>query len=303
MKVLLICLEEEKEIASRLVSFLEKTGISSKAFIIKTRNDGRKISEDFTHVAVLSPLGRGWLFFLAGFFCGSHLPILACGEKTIENIPASYAFCYKFFNTETELYGYFADEYEAYKKIEAASETNHARQALIDKGIPPTAEILAQCVAEDKVEEVSLFLAAGFSPDTKDKNGVPLIGISARNGHLKTLEYLLHSGAHVNMVAEDRGSTALFDSAMGRHTSLVKALIDAGADVNLPSKGGQTPLVVVVGAGDDEIVEILVKAGADPDIEDALGVSARKYAALFKKSTVIALFDAFVSGNKPPAKS
>jgi len=303
MKVLLICLEEEKEKVSRLVSFFDKTGVSSETLLIKDKDEGRKIIQNFTHVTVLSALGLGWIDFLAGFFCGSHLPILVCGEDAIKCIPNVYAFCFKFFKAEAELYGYLTSEYETSKKNEAASETNHARQALIDKGIPPTADILAQCVAEDKVEDVSLFLAAGFSPDTKDKNGIPLIGICARNGHLKTLEFLLHSGAHVNMIAEDRGSTALFDSAMGRHTSLVRALIAAGADVNLPSKGGQTPLVVVVGAGDDEIVEMLVKAGADPDIEDSLGVSARKYAALFRKSMMIAAFDAYASGNKPPAKS
>ena len=299
MKVLLICLEQEKEKASKLVSFLEKTGISQETRLIKSRDEGRKIIENATHVAVLSALGPGWTDFLAGFFCGSHLPILVCGENAIKSIPNVYAFCFKFYNTEAELQVYLAGEYETAKKIEAASETNHARQALLDRGIPPTNEVLAQCVAEDKSEEVSLFLAAGFSPNTKDKDGVPLIGISARNGHLKTLELLLRSGAQVNTMAEDRGSTAIFDSAMGRHTNLVKALIEAGADVNIPSKGGQTALVVVVGAGDEDIVELLVKAGADPDIEDSLGVSARKYAALFKKKTMMAFFDANPSGKAP----
>jgi ankyrin repeat protein len=296
MKVLLICLEEEKEKTSKLAAFLEKTGISPETLLIKSRDEGRKIIENATHVAVLSELGPGWIDFLAGFFCGSHISILVCGEKAIESIPNVYAFCFKFLKTETELNNYFVSEYEAIKKNDAAGEINHARQALLDRGIPPTIDVLAQCVAEDKVEEVSLFLAAGFSPDTKNKNGIPLLNVSARNGHLKTLELLLCSGAHVNLIADDRGSTALFDSAMGRHKSLVKALIEAGADVNIPSKGGQTALVVVVGAGDEEIVELLVKAGADPDVEDSLGVSARKYAALFRKTTMINLFDTYASG-------
>jgi ankyrin repeat protein len=228
---------------------------------------------------------------LAGFFCGTHIPILVCGEKAIESIPKVYAFCFKFLKTEAELNDHLASEYEASKKNEAAQETNHARQALLDKGIPATVDAFAQCVAEDKVDEVSLFLAAGFSPDSKDKKGVPLLALSARNGHLKPLELLLRSGAQVNLTAEDRGSTALFDATMGRHIDLVKALIEAGADTNIQSKDKQSALVVAVGAGDEKIVEILVKAGADPDIEDSLGVSARKYAALFKKSTMIAMFN------------
>jgi hypothetical protein len=292
MRVFLICLEEEKEKALQLVSFLEKTGISSETLLIKTKDEGLKVIDNYTHVAILSALGPGWIDFLAGFFCGSHLPLLVFGEKAIESIPDVFAFCFKFFDTEAKLYDYIASEYEISKKNEAASEVNHIRQALLDRGIPTTPDALVQCVAENKIDEVSLFLAAGFLPDLKDKKGIPLLCISARNGHVSTLEFLLRSGAQVNIVAEDRGSTALIDSAMERHKDVIKTLIEAGADVNFKNKDGQTALIIVVGAGDEEIVEILVKAGADPNIEDAFGVSAKMYANIFKNSKILAIFDA-----------
>jgi len=192
------------------------------------------------------------------------------------------------------MYDYLASEYKASKINEAAYETNHARQALLDRGIPPTDDALAQCVAEDKANDVSLFLAAGFSPDTKDKRGVPLIGISARNGSINTLKLLLGSGANVNQISEDRGSSALFDGAMKKNTALVKVLIEAGADTNVQDKDGQSALVVAVGAGDEKTVEELVKSGANPDLEDSLGSTARKYATLFRNKTMIALFDNYV---------
>ena len=290
MRVFLICLEEEKEKASQLVSFLEKTGISSDTLLIKTRDEGRKIINNYTHVVILSALGPGWIDFLAGFFCGAHLPLVVFGQEAIENIPEVFAFCFKLLDTEEKLHEYIINEYEIAKKNEAASEVNHIRQALLDRGIPTTPEALAQCVAEDKVDEVSLFLSAGFLPDLKDKKGIPLLCISARNGHLNTVEFLLRSGAKVDIIAEDRGSTALIDSAMGRHKDVIKKLIEAGADVNYKNSDGQTALIIVVGAGDEEIVEILVKAGADPDIGDAFGVSARMYANLFKNEKINALF-------------
>jgi len=292
MNILLIYLEEEKENALQLVSFLEKMGISLKMLLIKSKDEGRKVIENFTHVAILSALGPGWIDFLAGFFCGSHLPILVFGEKAIKNIPDVYAFCFKSFDTETKLHNYLTEEYEAFKKNEAALETNHARQTLLDMGIPTTNDAFALCVSEGKEEEVSLFLAAGFSPDIKDKKGVPLLNLSARNEHLNILKFLLHAGAQVNLVAGDRGSTALFDSSVVKNKDMIKALIEAGADMNIQSKDGQTALVVVVGAGDEEIAEMLVKAGADPDIKDALGVSARKYATIFGNSKMLAMFDA-----------
>jgi len=292
MRVFIICLEGEKEKASQLVSFLEKTGISSKTFLIKTRDEGLKLIADYTHVVILSALGPGWIDFLAGFFCGSHLPILVVGKKAIESIPAVFAFCFKFFDTEAKLHGYLTDELETSKKNEAAAETNNLRQALLDRGVPTTLDALAQCAAENKAEEVSLFIAAGFLPDTKDKKGIPLLCISARNGHVSIVEFLLRSGAQVDIIAEDRGSTALIDSAMGRHKDVIKTLIEAGADVNIKNRDGQTALIIVVGAGDGEIVDILVKAGADPDIEDAFGVSARMYANIFKNDKIKAIFDA-----------
>jgi hypothetical protein len=38
---------------------------------------------------------------------------------------------------------------------------------------------------------------------------------------------------------------------------------------------------------------MLLKAGADPDDADALGASARKYAALFHNSAIQVLFDTY----------
>jgi len=292
MKVLLICLEEEKDKASNLVSFLEETGISSETHLIKNKDVGLRDLINFSHVAILSALGPGWIDFLAGFFCGSHTPIFVFGEEIVESIPDVFAFCFKFFFTEAHLHDYLTSEYETFKKNEAAEESNQARQALLDKGIPTTDDSLIQCVAEDKTKEITLFFAAGFSPDTKDKKGIPLICIAARNGHLSTLKLLLHSGAQVNLIAEDRGSNALFDGALIRNKDIVKTLIEAGADVNIQSKDGQTALIVVVGAGDEGIVEILVKAGADLDIKDALGVSARKYATIFNNKNMLAMFEA-----------
>jgi ankyrin repeat protein len=75
-------------------------------------------------------------------------------------------------------------------------------------------------------------------------------------------------------------------------------LIKAGTNLDVKDKNGQTALIVAAGASMEKMVELLLKAGANPDIPDSLGVSARKYATLFKNKDILALFKTFA-----PAKS
>ncbi len=85
----------------------------------------------------------------------------------------------------------------------------------------------------------------------------------------------------------------MIDACTGKAVEIVKDLIAVGADVNLKSKDGQSALVIAVGLNDKETVEELLKAGANPDDPDALGASARKYASLFNKPGMMALFDKY----------
>ena len=50
---------------------------------------------------------------------------------------------------------------------------------------------------------------------------------------------------------------------------MIRALLVAGADPNLRSREGGTPLHTAAFGGDVEIVELLVAYGADPSITDA----------------------------------
>ena len=248
-----------------------------------------------THVVILSPLSRKWFDFLAGFSCGSHVPLLVYGHDAIAGISKEFSAFFTFLESEVSLQTYLEAEYEAFKKQEAAREIIRAQQTLLHMGIPVNGESLAQCVSEGHIREVSYFLAAGFSPDTRNKAGVPLLNIAARKGNREIMRYLIMAGAQLNLKADDRGTSALSDGVMGKHSELVIDLINAGVDVNIKSKDGQTALIVAVGACEEKVVEALLKAGADPDISDSLGASARKYAALFNKKAILDLFETYAS--------
>ena len=60
--------------------------------------------------------------------------------------------------------------------------------------------------------------------------------------------------------------------------SAVSALLAEGADVNETTSGGQTPLILAVIFGHTHIVKQLVRAGADPEQRDNLGLNAIEWA-------------------------
>ncbi|RSL68931.1 hypothetical protein CEP54_002567 [Fusarium duplospermum] len=72
------------------------------------------------------------------------------------------------------------------------------------------------------------------------------------------------------------GETPLAYAVRLGHVDQVKALIDAGADVNIKRKSGGSVLSV---AANTEIVDLLVRAGADVHATDANGIAALHLAA------------------------
>ncbi len=78
-------------------------------------------------------------------------------------------------------------------------------------------------------------------------------------------------GTDLNALDKD-GGTAL-TSAASFYTKITKALIDAKADVNLPSKAGLTPLYCACRWGNAEAVKMLIDAGADVNKETQMGTA------------------------------
>ena len=316
MKLLLIHTKAEADTAGQISSLLLQLAIPLETLPLESPEDWdiKKFTVFFdssasqesdqeqdsspTHVLIISSLNSRWFDFLAGFACGSLLPLLIYGQQAIPGISKEFAAFFTFLGTEASLQTYLEAENEASKKQEAARSIIRAQESLLNLGIPITVESLAQCVSEDRVKEIAFFLAAGFSVNSRNKTGIPLLNIAARNGKQEAIRCLITAGADVNLLAEDRGTTALIDGVLAGYRDILDDLIKAGTDLNVKDKNGQTALIVSAGASDEKTVAILFKAGADPDITDSLGVSARKYAALFKNKVMLDLFDSAV-----PAKA
>jgi len=123
----------------------------------------------------------------------------------------------------------------------------------------------------DIVDEL---LAAGADPNLTLCDGSTALIAAAVSGNLKSARLLLKHGATVN-AANANGETPLI---MAPHNSsdgtMVQLLLDAGADPNLRTKKGMTPLMGAALVGDGLSAEKLLKAGADPTVKDSYGDTA-----------------------------
>jgi hypothetical protein len=242
-------------------------------------------------VLVFSPsiTGSPWFPFLLGFSLGRGIPVLCLGEDAAA-VPPAFTDRIVLLKGNAELKGYLDKEAPVW--LEEAHK-QEAGQTLLDQGIPLTGKAFEDCIKERNLKGVALFLEAGFSPNARNAQGVPVLCLAARSGDRGIVDILLKAGADVNAGSGDRGGSALIDSAMGKFLDIGAGLLAAGADVNTKSRDGQSALIFSIGLNDIAFTEMLLNAGADPDEPDALGASARKYAALFNKPAMTELFDKY----------
>ena len=95
--------------------------------------------------------------------------------------------------------------------------------------------------------------------------GDPLLYVATLNRSERYVQLLLDEGADVNLTSEN-GQTPLFAAIRRNEERIVKLLLEKGADVNLTSHNRPTPLYVAVRRRQERIVELLLDKGADVNL-------------------------------------
>jgi ankyrin repeat protein len=70
--------------------------------------------------------------------------------------------------------------------------------------------------------------------------------LAARQGHVEAVKALLEAGANINKVSDGDKTSPLLVATINGHFDLAKYLLDRGADPTLTSENGATPLYAVV---------------------------------------------------------
>ncbi|XP_043816335.1 putative ankyrin repeat protein RF_0381 isoform X2 [Manihot esculenta] len=165
-----------------------------------------------------------------------------------------------------------------------AARQGHAVTAkfLIEHGADPSipsdlgATALHHSAGIGNIELTTYLLSKGVEVDSESDAGTPLIW-AAGHAQPDALKVLLEHHANPNAETEDNITPVLSAVAAGS-LACIESLVQAGADVNVVA-GGATPLHIAADNGSPEILNCLLKVGADPNVADEDGQKPIQVAA------------------------
>lgn len=134
----------------------------------------------------------------------------------------------------------------------------------------------------NQIEAARALIDFGADVNARDEiEDSPYLYAGAR-GHLEILRLTLDHGADLSSLNRF-GGTALIPAAERGHVETVATLIAAGVDVNHVNRLGWTALMEAVILADGgprhrQIVDLLLQAGADPNIPDFDGLTPLQHA-------------------------
>ncbi len=128
---------------------------------------------------------------------------------------------------------------------------------------------------QDEDEEIiSYLIEQGVNMDLQDVQGETALTYAIMMENEEIIPSLIAAKANVN-IKDVNGETAIFKTY---DADTLTMLINAGATVDTQDNDGWTRLIHAARSGDEDIVKILLEAGADTTIQSASGETALDFA-------------------------
>lgn len=137
---------------------------------------------------------------------------------------------------------------------------------------------------------VKKHLKAGADVNEKSEHGESVLAQALRlRCDEAILELLVEAGA--DLFDADEEGVSVFDAAITyNNPEMVRRIIDAGVNVNETRRAsGFTPLMAAVCYNRRDIVELLLRHGADRTLRDRLGLTGADYARKTHRKKMLAL--------------
>lgn len=153
---------------------------------------------------------------------------------------------------------------------------------------------LLHAVNNQDLARVRGLIGEGADPNETDENGdCPLI-IAAYRGYTEIVRVLLEAGADVTAVDPSMKATALHAAAYAGHAEAARLLIELGR-IDIDKQGpynGYTALHDAIWQNHTEVARILIDAGADLDLKSNDGQTPLQLAEQHHATEIVALIRA-----------
>lgn len=159
--------------------------------------------------------------------------------------------------------------------IHLAAQSNSLKmiELLLSRGLNVNAATLngrkpLHCAVQySKMESVVFLLENGAKVScSSGETCQPVIHEAAKQGNIKILQLIIDHGADVNFIHE--GYSALYAALKKRNTDGAILLVNSGADVNVKTSKGKSPLYKAVKSSAFRVIQHLLENGADVKTEN-----------------------------------
>ena len=137
-----------------------------------------------------------------------------------------------------------------------------------------------------RVAVTRILMAKGQDPNFQSSKGMSAITFAAANGHLCTVNAIMSRGRNVLVNAPDElGQTPLHYTSRKKYVAVTVKLLRAGADPNIRSNNGRSPIDVAVMEGRQKTLRAMIQHGADVTDTDSIGQTPLHIAAKYGNAT------------------
>jgi uncharacterized protein len=156
----------------------------------------------------------------------------------------------------------------------------------LENDFPEEVNALMAASANGYTDVVKVLISSGAELETVADFQWPL-SIASQRGHDDVVVALIDAGAQVNYLPLDSTETALREAVGGHHHNTAKILIEKGAKPNLYPRVSELESAVI--QDDEDLVKLMIQAGAHVDWRASNGETILQTAAGYARTGVVRL--------------